>query len=103
MERAARDARFELGRGLRSLLTLALMAPLVGGLGAVAGLLNVSQGIALLGGFEIGPISEALAEALDPFQFALVIGIPSFWAYAYLRARIDRTAHAMEAAVANLD
>ena len=102
MERAARAARFELGRGLWILLTLALTAPLVGTLGAVAGLRNLCRGIALLGSVEIGPVSEALAEALASFRFALVIGIPSFWAYAYLRARVDRTARAMEAAAEEL-
>lgn len=102
MERAARAARFELGRGLWILLTIALTAPLVGTLGAVAGLRNLCRGIALLGSVEIGPVDETLAEVLALFQFSLEIGIPSFWAYAYLRARIDRTARAMEAAVTDL-
>lgn len=63
MERAARAARFELGRGLWILLTLALTAPLVGTLGAVAGLRNLCRGIALLGSVEI--LTESGRKAID--------------------------------------
>ncbi|MGH9388026.1 MAG: MotA/TolQ/ExbB proton channel family protein, partial [Vicinamibacteria bacterium] len=61
-----------------------------GHLGTVSGLLNAFRGIALTGSGRIGAVSAGLAEALVPFAFALLIAIPSLWAYAYLRGRVRR-------------
>jgi biopolymer transport protein ExbB/TolQ len=103
MERVSRAVEHELGRGLRNLLALGLLAPLVGILGALIGLWNALRGISLTGSSGIGAVSAGLTEALFPFLYALLVGIPSFWAYAYFRARIDRMVLQMGDTVRELD
>lgn len=90
VDRIVRTTRHELGLGLRSLLVVGLMAPLVGLLALVAGLLNVARATALTGSSGLGAVSAGIAEAFVPLSTALLIGIPSLWAYGFLRARQER-------------
>lgn len=94
-------ARME--RGVSFIATIAVIAPLLGLLGTVFGLINIFQNMSTQGGLLT---SQSLAEGLWPAllntAFGLSIAIPVNIAYNYLVSKIHRITQGVQAGAAEL-
>jgi len=79
----------ELRRGLNVLATTGSIAPFIGLLGTVVGIIAAFQGIATSGSGGIGAISAGISEALIETALGLVVAIPAVLAFNYLTAQIN--------------
>jgi biopolymer transport protein ExbB len=94
----------ELGIRLKLLAAIAQVAPLLGLLGTVTGLVASFQQIQTMGG-RVQPMDLAggIWEALITTVVGLSIGIPCLLAHQYFQAKIDGRAHEMTETVSELD
>ena len=90
LERLVRSHCFEAARGIRVLLVLGLIMPLVGLAGSVVGLTNAFRGLSLSAGGGVFSVSAGIGEALDPLAVGLAIGLVCYLAYVFLVAQLDR-------------
>lgn len=89
----------KLEKHLTVLLTVAYIAPLIGLLGSVLGLVDTFVQISAVGGFAtVGEISQGVYEALITSAAGLMVAIPAFVFYAHLRAYAKSLMHDMESA-----
>lgn len=88
-ERAKEALGADLRRGLGVLATTGSIAPFIGLLGTVVGIIAAFQGIASSGAGGIGAISAGIAEALIETALGLLVAIPAVLAFNYLTARIN--------------
>jgi len=89
----------KLEKHLTVLLTVAYIAPLIGLLGSVLGLVDTFVQINAVGGFAtVAEISQGVYEALITSAAGLMVAIPSFVFYSHLRAYSRSLMHDMEAA-----
>jgi len=89
----------KLEKHLTVLLTVAYIAPLIGLLGSVLGLVDTFVQINAVGGFAtVAEISQGVYEALITSAAGLMVAIPSFVFYSHLRAYSKSLMHDMEAA-----
>lgn len=95
MERAVRARCHTASRGVRSLLTVGLIAPLVGAMGLVAGLTNVFRGLALTAGGGLVAVSAGVVEAFEPLAIGLLLGMVSFWGYVFLVGQLESARYNM--------
>lgn len=101
-----RAANLELkrfNRGISVLDTIVTLAPLLGLLGTVSGMIHA---FGLLGGAEIGmptAISGGIAEALIATAFGLCIAIVSLLPFNYLNSRLEQARHELEDAASHLE
>lgn len=79
----------KLSRGLATLETIAGIAPLLGLLGTVIGMIEVFNVIQELGVGQARALSGGIAEALITTATGLFIGIPSLIAYNYFNSRSE--------------
>ena len=102
MERAIEAAaRYELKRLERRLVVLATtanIAPLLGFLGTVTGMMASFGGLVLYGTTNPGLVAGGIQEALTTTAAGLSVAIPTQIAYNVLRARIDRVVGDVETA-----
>jgi biopolymer transport protein ExbB len=101
--RAANIELKRFGRGLPALDTIITLAPLLGLLGTVTGMISA---FGLLGGRELdapAAITGGIAEALIATAFGLAIAIISLIPYNYLVARLEEARHELEDACNNLE
>ena len=101
VEKAIEDAGSRevsrLSGNLRPLVVVTAVAPLLGLLGTVIGMIKAFQTIALEKG--IGKpelLAEGISEALVTTAAGLIVAIPAQIAYFYLKARVDRFARTAE-------
>ncbi|MEQ9322290.1 MAG: MotA/TolQ/ExbB proton channel family protein, partial [Polyangiaceae bacterium] len=66
------------------------VAPFVGLLGTVVGIIGAFQGIASSGSGGLGAVSAGIAEALIETAFGLMVAIPAVLFFNYLSARVAR-------------
>jgi biopolymer transport protein ExbB len=94
----------ELAVRLKMLAAIAQVAPLLGLLGTVTGLVASFQQIQTMGG-RVQPMDLAggIWEALITTVVGLSIGIPCLLAHQYFQAKIDQRAHEMTETVSELD
>jgi biopolymer transport protein ExbB len=85
-----------LGANLRFLGAISNIAPMLGFLGTVTGLITAFNVIALQGTGDPKLMADGVSEALITTEFGLFVGIPALGAYHYLRAKVDRLLHEME-------
>ena len=78
-----------LKRGLGVLETIAGIAPLLGLLGTVLGMINVFNVIEEMGVGQAKALSGGISEALITTAVGLFIGIPTLIAYNYINSRSD--------------
>ena len=90
-----------LERGLPVLATIAMIAPLLGFLGTVTGMINSFQALAAVGLNNPAEVAKGISEALITTAAGLIIAIPIQMAYNYFVTRNNRIVRNMEAA-ANL-
>src|SRR5262249_51996201 len=69
--------------------TVGSIAPFVGLLGTVVGIIAAFQGIGATGSGGIGAVSTGIAEALVETAFGLMVAIPAVILFNYLNARIS--------------
>ena len=82
---------------LRFLGAISNIAPMLGFLGTVTGLITAFNVIAVQGTGDPKLMADGVSEALITTEFGLFVGIPALGAYHYLRGKIDRLVHEMEA------
>ena len=89
----------KLEKHLSVLQSVAYIAPLIGLLGSVLGLVDTFVQINAVGGFAtVAEISKGVYEALITSAAGLMVAIPSFVFYAHLRAHASSLMHDMESA-----
>lgn len=93
-EALAADVR----RGMGIIASVGSIAPFVGLLGTVFGIITSFQGIAKEGSGGLGSVSLGISEALYETALGLVVAIPAVLAYNWLSARADAILLALEQA-----
>ncbi|MEZ4297385.1 MAG: MotA/TolQ/ExbB proton channel family protein [Polyangiaceae bacterium] len=86
----------DLRKGLPVLATVGSIAPFVGLLGTVIGIITAFQGIASTGSGGLGAVSAGIAEALIETAFGLFVAIPAVLFFNYLNTRISSDEAALE-------
>jgi biopolymer transport protein ExbB len=86
-----------LDTNLRFLGAISNIAPMLGFLGTVTGLITAFNVIAVQGTGDPKLMADGVSEALITTEFGLFVGIPALGAYHYLRGKVDRLLHEMEA------
>jgi biopolymer transport protein ExbB len=90
-----------LEQGLPILATIAMVAPLLGFLGTVTGMINSFDALASVGLNNPAAVASGISEALITTAAGLIIAIPVQMAYNYFLTRVNGTVRSMESA-ANL-
>jgi biopolymer transport protein ExbB len=89
----------KLERFLGVLATLAFLAPLIGLLGTVTGMLEAFGTITSNGGYAtVTELSSGVYKSLLTTAAGLVVATPTFVAYSYLSSRVNALIHDMERA-----
>ena len=88
-ERCKEAIGAELRRGMSVIATVGSIAPFVGLLGTVVGIIAAFQGIGQSGAGGIGAVSGGIAEALIETAFGLMVAIPAVVMFNYLTARVS--------------
>jgi biopolymer transport protein ExbB len=88
-ERMKEAIAADLRRGMNVLATTGSVAPFIGLLGTVVGIIAAFQGIASSGSGGIGAISAGIAEALIETALGLLVAIPAVLLFNFLTARIN--------------
>jgi biopolymer transport protein ExbB len=87
-----------LERGLPVLATTATIAPLLGFLGTVTGMINSFDALAAVGLNNPAAVAKGISEALITTAAGLIIAIPVQMAYNYLVTRVNDLVRSMESA-----
>ncbi|WP_321491456.1 DUF3450 family protein [uncultured Desulfobacter sp.] len=85
-----------LERFLPTLAVLAAIAPLLGLLGTVTGMINTFKVITVMGTGDPRMMSGGISEALLTTQFGLAVAIPIMLIHHFLKRRVDKIAGDME-------
>lgn len=88
-ERSKEAVGADLRKGLNVLATTGSVAPFVGLLGTVVGIIAAFQGIAQSGSGGIGAISAGISEALIETALGLLVAIPAVLFFNFLTAKIN--------------
>ena len=97
MEGAGRAETHKLERNLGVLGTIAAVAPLLGFLGTVTGMIKAFMKIEFLGGnVNASVLAGGIWEALVTTAAGLCVGIPALIFYNYLVSRVQNFAHELE-------
>jgi len=89
IEDAGRHVVPELERYLTTLGTIAAIAPFLGLLGTVLGMIDMFGGIGARGLGDPSIVASGISQALVATASGLAVAIPSLMAYRYLRGRVD--------------
>lgn len=88
----------KLERRLSMLATISGVAPMLGFLGTVLGMVKVFQNMSKEKTFEIASLSGGIMEAMITTVGGLIVGIVAYVAYNYLVSKVDKVIHNMEGA-----
>jgi biopolymer transport protein ExbB len=91
-----------LERGLIWISSVSTIAPLIGFLGTVSGMINAFEAIATSDTVNAQLVAAGISEALITTATGLVLAIPTSIAFNYFVSRIDRFVIEMEEASAEL-
>ena len=86
----------KLERGLSFISVTAAVAPLLGLLGTVTGMINTFKLITLFGTGDAKSLSSGISEALITTEFGLVVAIPSLLLSAFLSRKANSMIAKME-------
>jgi len=95
IEESGRAVTHELDRFLTSLGTIASMAPLLGLLGTVIGMIEIF-GAQTGGGTNPGQLAHGISIALYNTAFGLIVAIPAMIFYRFFRAKVESLVVDME-------
>lgn len=90
LDRRVDELVADLKRGLPVLATVGSVAPFVGLLGTVLGIISAFRGISDTGSGGLGAVSAGIAEALVETALGLAVAIPAVLAFNYLSTQIGR-------------
>jgi biopolymer transport protein ExbB len=90
LTRTMEEAGDDLRRGLPVLAAVGSVAPFVGLLGTVLGIITAFQGIAATGSGGLSAVSAGISEALVETALGLAVAIPAVLAYHYLSNTVKR-------------
>ena len=96
MESVGKLELAKLERNTGILGVIAGIAPMMGFIGTVSGVIKIFYNISLADNISIGLISGGLYEKMITSAAGLVVGVFSFICYHYLQAMIDRVSFVME-------
>ncbi len=97
LEKEESEERDEVAHGLQWLAIIATVAPLLGLLGTVWGVMNSFIGVAAAGSANISAVAPGVAQALVTTVAGLVVAIPAAIAYNYYAGRLQLFTSEMEA------
>jgi biopolymer transport protein ExbB len=100
--RKADDVAAQVRRGLGVLASVGSIAPFVGLLGTVVGILGAFQSIGATGSAGLGAVASDIGEALIVTAFGLAIAIPVVLMFNFLTARADSLLMALDSAKGQL-
>lgn len=87
-----------LEKGMPALSTISAVAPMLGFLGTVTGMVQAFWNMSQAGdNIEVTTLSGGIYEAMVTTVGGLIVGIVAIFAYNYLVARVDKIQHALEA------
>src|SRR5690606_27998710 len=89
LEREAEAIDADLRRGLSVLASIGSVAPFVGLLGTVFGIIHAFSSISAAGSSGLGVVSGSIAQALVITAFGLVVAIPAVLMFNMLSAKVD--------------
>ncbi|MBL8717102.1 MAG: MotA/TolQ/ExbB proton channel family protein [Myxococcales bacterium] len=89
MARRAEVISLELRRGMSLLASVGSLAPFVGLLGTVLGILGAFAKIGASGSAGLGAVSAGIAEALIETAFGLIVAIPSVGFFNWLNGKVE--------------
>jgi biopolymer transport protein ExbB len=98
---ATRELAF-LDRGMLILASLANIAPMLGFLGTVSGMINAFNAIALAGTVEATLVASGISEALVTTATGLALAIPISGAHAFFTQKVNGFTRSMEEGAATL-
>lgn len=84
-----RKRQRELERHVRTIFVLAAMAPLLGLLGTVTGMISTFEAIARFGTANARAMAAGISEALVTTQIGLVVAVPGLFMGHFIRRRTD--------------
>jgi biopolymer transport protein ExbB len=97
LEEAGSRVLYDLRRNARPLGVIADVAPLLGLLGTVWGMIKAFEQVAAIGALgRAEKLSEGIAEALLTTAFGLTVAVPALIFYHYFRGKADGLMRAME-------
>ncbi len=96
MESVGQHSIATLSRELRVLSTIGNVAPMLGFLGTVLGMIDAFSTIARVGTGRPELIAKGISEALITTAAGLIVGIPSILAYNFLKNKLDKISAEME-------
>lgn len=96
MEEAAAQVTHDLERYLTSLGVIASIAPLLGLLGTVVGMIQVFTALMLEGSGNPGVLAGGISQALITTAAGLTVAIPAIMCHRFLQRRVDELMIAME-------
>ena len=96
IEESASEVIHDMERYLGALGTIAAIAPLLGLLGTVLGMIKVFTAIMLQGTGNAGVLAGGISEALVTTAAGLCVAIPAMIAHRYFQRRVDGLVVAME-------
>ncbi len=102
LETAGAGAMSKLERGLPVLASVANIAPLMGFLGTVTGMIRSFGVIAKAGLSNPGLVAQGISEALITTASGLIIAIPTLAAYNYFTSAVAKTALQMDESTSQL-
>lgn len=97
--RCQENVEADLRRGLGVLASVGSVAPFVGLLGTVIGIINAFEGIATDNSSGIGAVAAGIAEALIVTAIGLAVAIPAVLAFNGLNARVEAEVLALKTAL----
>lgn len=92
----------ELRRGMNVLASVGSVAPFVGLLGTVIGIIGAFQAIGESGSAGLGSVMAGISEALIETAFGLMVAIPAVLFYNYLSSRVSNIELALGQSVGEL-
>ncbi len=102
LDRKVELVNAELRRGMNVLASVGSVAPFVGLLGTVVGIITCFEGISMEGSGGLGAVSAGIAEALVVAALGLLVAIPAVLGFNYLSSQVDGLALALDTAKGQL-
>ncbi len=96
MEMALREVELELSAPLKTVKVLASVAPLLGLLGTVLGMISTFWAISIHGTGSPKALAAGISEALITTVSGLLVSIPGLFAYGLLSRKAERVARDLE-------
>ncbi|MGA9525426.1 MAG: MotA/TolQ/ExbB proton channel family protein, partial [Myxococcaceae bacterium] len=98
LERKSEALNAEIRRGMGVLASVGSVAPFVGLLGTVVGIITCFEGISAEGSGGLGAVSAGIAEALVVTALGLLVAIPAVLAFNFLSSQADGLSLALDQA-----